>query len=39
VEAEALIRAAIEFHTDGLRDEGRPLPEPTSTSKVVTIDA
>ena len=38
-EVEALIREAIEFHVEGLRDEGRPLPEPTSTSKVVTIDA
>jgi predicted RNase H-like HicB family nuclease len=38
-EVEALIREAIEFHMEGLRDEGRPLPEPTSISKVVTIDA
>jgi predicted RNase H-like HicB family nuclease len=38
-EVEALIREAIEFHIDGLREEGRPLPEPTSTSKLVTIDA
>jgi predicted RNase H-like HicB family nuclease len=38
-EVEALIREAIEFHIEGLRDEGCPLPEPTSTSKVVTIDA
>lgn len=39
VEVEALIREAIEFHIEGLRDEGRPLPEPTSSSQVVTIDA
>jgi predicted RNase H-like HicB family nuclease len=39
VEVEALIREAIEFHIEGLRDDGRPVPEATSTSKVVTIDA
>ena len=38
-EVETLIREAIEFHIEGLRDEGRPLPEPTSSSRVVTIDA
>jgi len=38
-EVEALIREAIEFHIEGLREEGRPLPPPTSTSQVVTIDA
>ena len=38
-EVEILIREAIEFHIEGLRDEGRPLPEPTSTSQFVTIDA
>ncbi|MBM4195303.1 MAG: type II toxin-antitoxin system HicB family antitoxin [Gemmatimonadetes bacterium] len=38
-EVEALIREAIELHIEGLRDDGRPLPEPTSTSQVVTIDA
>jgi len=27
-EVETLIREAIEFHIEGLRDEGRPLPEP-----------
>lgn len=38
-EVETLIREAIEFHVEGLRDEGRSLPEPTSTSRFVTIDA
>lgn len=38
-EVETLIREAIEFHIEGLRDEGCPLPEPTSTSQFVTIDA
>ena len=38
-EVEALIREAIALHIEGLRDEGQPLPEPSSTSQVVTIDA
>jgi predicted RNase H-like HicB family nuclease len=38
-EVEVLIREAIEFHIEGLRGEGQPLPEPTSTSQFVTIDA
>ena len=38
-EVEALIREAIEFHIEGLREEGQPLPEPSSTSQVVSIDA
>ena len=38
-EVETLIREAIAFHIEGLRDEGRPLPEPTSSGQVVTIDA
>ena len=37
-EVEALIREAIEFHIEGLREEGQPLPEPSSTSQVVSID-
>ena len=38
-EVEALIRKAIEFHIEGLREEGHPLPEPHSTSQVVSVDA
>ena len=38
-EVEALIREAIEFHIEGLREEGHPLPEPHSTSQVVSVDA
>lgn len=38
-EVEALIRAAIEFHIEGLREDGQPLPEPSSTSQLVSIDA
>ena len=38
-EVEVLIREAIAFHIEGLREEGQPLPEPSSTSQVVSIDA
>lgn len=38
-EVETLIREAIAFHIEGLREEGQPLPEPSSTSQVVSIDA
>jgi predicted RNase H-like HicB family nuclease len=38
-EVEALIREAIEFHIEGLREEGQPLPEPSSTSQLVSVDA
>ena len=31
VEVVALIREAIEFHLEGLREEGMPVPEPHST--------
>jgi predicted RNase H-like HicB family nuclease len=29
-ETESLLREAIELHLDGLRDDGLPIPEPTS---------
>lgn len=38
-EVEALIREAIEIHIEGLREHGEVIPEPTSTSQLVTIDA
>jgi predicted RNase H-like HicB family nuclease len=37
-EVEALIREAIEFHIEGLRDGGWPVPEPTSILKYVEVD-
>ena len=37
-EVEVLIREAIESHIEGLREEGQPLPEPSSTSQLVSID-
>ena len=33
-EVETLIREAIEFHVEGLRGEGQPVPEPNSTSQL-----
>lgn len=34
-----LIREAIEFHIEGLRQEGQPVPPPSSTSAVVEVAA
>jgi len=38
-EALELIREAIEFHIEGLRQEGQPVPAPSSTSAVVDVAA
>jgi predicted RNase H-like HicB family nuclease len=38
-EAMRLIREAIEFHLDGLRQDGRPVPAPSSSIELVTVDA
>jgi len=34
-----LIREAIEFHIEGLKQEGQPVPPPSSTSEVVDVQA
>ncbi len=34
-----LIREAIEFHIEGLKQEGQPVPPPSSTSEVVDVAA
>jgi predicted RNase H-like HicB family nuclease len=34
-----LIRDAIEFHIEDLREDGRPIPEPSSFSAVVDVKA
>lgn len=34
-EVEQLIREAIQFHIEGLREEGLPVPEPTSVFEFV----
>ena len=36
-EVEALIREAIQFHIEGLREEGLPIPEPTSSFEYVEV--
>jgi predicted RNase H-like HicB family nuclease len=34
-----LIREAIEFHIESMREEGLPIPEPSSTAEYVEIAA
>jgi predicted RNase H-like HicB family nuclease len=36
-EASRLIREAIEFHLDGMKAEGLPIPEPSSSTELVKI--
>jgi predicted RNase H-like HicB family nuclease len=38
-EAEKNMREAIEFHVDGLRQEGYPVPESQATSSYVELPA
>jgi len=38
-EVRQLIKEAIEFHIDGLREDGQPVPPPTSSSALVEIGA
>ena len=38
-EAEAQIREAIEFHLDGLREDGSPIPPPASRVEYVDVAA
>lgn len=38
-ETEKLIREAIEFHLSGLRDDGQPIPEPSSRVDYVDVAA
>jgi predicted RNase H-like HicB family nuclease len=37
-EIEAEIRAAIEFHLEGMREDGTPLPPPVSQVEYVELD-
>ena len=34
-----LIQEAIEFHLDGMKEDGDPIPEPHSHSEVVQVSA
>jgi len=38
-EVLSLIREAIEFHLEGLKQEGRAIPTPASTSELVEVQA
>ena len=38
-EVVVLIREAIEFHIEGLRENGDEIPQPSSSSELVEIDA
>jgi len=38
-EVLSLIKEAIEFHLEGLREDGQPIPSPSSTSEVVEVAA
>ena len=38
-EAEATIREAIEFHLEGLRQEGVPIPRPSASAAYVDVAA
>jgi predicted RNase H-like HicB family nuclease len=38
-DAEVAIREAITFHLDGLREDGSPIPPPSSTVEYVEVAA
>ena len=38
-EVRQLIRAAIEFHIEGLREDGLPVPPPSSSAAVIEVGA
>ena len=38
-EVLTLIREAIEFHLEGMSQDGEPIPPPTSTSELVEVAA
>ena len=38
-ETEALVREGIEFHLQGLREDGLPIPEPTTRALAISIPA
>ena len=37
-EVLTLIRQAIEFHIEGLKESGQPIPSPSSSSEVVDVE-
>ena len=36
-ETQRLIREAIEFHLEGLREDNIPIPEPSASTEVVSV--
>lgn len=38
-EVLSLIREAIEFHIEGLREAGEPVPSPASVAEVIEVSA
>lgn len=36
-EVEALIREAVAFHIEGLRQDGLPVPAPASTAQLISV--
>ena len=38
-EVATLIQEAIEFHLEGLKADGQTIPQPSSTSELVDVDA
>ena len=38
-EVLSLIKEAIEFHLEGLKEGGEPIPSPASTSEVIEVEA
>jgi len=38
-EVLTLIREAIEFHLEGLKEDGQSIPAPSSSSEVVEVEA
>jgi predicted RNase H-like HicB family nuclease len=36
-QAQRLIREAIEFHLEGLREDNLPIPKPTASAEVITV--
>ena len=38
-EVTTLIHEAIKFHVEGLKSDGQPVPQPSSTSELVEVNA
>ena len=38
-EVSALIHEAIDFHVQGMKEDGQPVPQPSSSGELVDVDA